>query len=186
MCWAGCDRLARIAKRLGRDDRAEFWSNHANRMHKVIDEAAWNEEMGSYVSTFGGTDMDASLLLLHELGFIKPTDPRFLGTVAAIEKYLKRGDYIYRYVTEDDFGMPQTAFMVCTFWYIDALAAMGRRDEARALFERMLSLRNSCGLLSEDIDPVDGTLWGNLPQTYSMVGLINSAMRLSRSWEEAL
>ena len=82
--------------------------------------------------------------------------------------------------------MPETAFMVCTFWYIDALAALGRREEARALFERMLTLRNACGLLSEDVDTRDGTLWGNFPQTYSMVGLINSAMRLSKSWEEAL
>ncbi len=186
MCWAGCDRLARIARRLGRMERAMFWDNHANRMHKTIAAAAWNDEIGSFVSSFGGKELDASLLLLNELGFVEASDERFAATVAAIEKRLKHGDYIYRYVTEDDFGVPETAFMVCTFWYIDALAAMGRRDEARALFERMLKLRNSCGLLSEDVDPQDGTLWGNFPQTYSMVGLINSAVRLSRSWEEAL
>jgi pentatricopeptide repeat protein len=85
----------------------------------------------------------------------------------------------------DDFGAPETAFNVCTFWYIDALAAAGRRDEARALFENMLTRRNAVGLLSEDLAPATGELWGNFPQTYSMVGLINSAMRLSRSWEEA-
>ena len=82
--------------------------------------------------------------------------------------------------------MPETAFLVCTFWYVDALAAVGRKDEARALFRNLLARRNAAGLLSEDIDPKDGTMWGNFPQTYSMVGLINSAMRLSRSWEEAL
>lgn len=186
MCWAGCDRLGRIARRLGHDDRALHWETHAKRMRATILEAAWNDTMGSFVSTFGGEELDASLLLLHELGFIAADDPQFAGTVAAIEKHLKHGDYIYRYVAEDDFGTPQTAFLVCTFWYIDALAALGRRDEARILFERMLESRNPVGLLSEDMDTRDGTLWGNFPQTYSMVGLINSAMRLSRSWEEAL
>ncbi|MDX1484421.1 MAG: glycoside hydrolase family 15 protein [Alphaproteobacteria bacterium] len=186
MCWAGCDRLARIGRRLGRDDRAHYWEGEAARIRAEILEAAWNEELGSFVSTFGGSDLDASLLLLNEFGFVAADDPRFAGTVTAIEKHLKKEDYIYRYATKDDFGMPQTAFLVCTFWYINALAALGRRDEARALFERMLSVRNPCGLLSEDLDIQTGALWGNFPQTYSMVGLINSAMVLSRSWEEAL
>jgi GH15 family glucan-1,4-alpha-glucosidase len=186
MCWAGCDRLARIAQRLGRADRASHWESESARLRTTILEAAWNEEMGSFVSSFGGRDLDASLLLIHELGFVAADDPRFAGTVAAVEKQLKKDGYIYRYATRDDFGVPETAFMVCTFWYIDALVALDRKEEARALFERMLTLRNSCGLLSEDIDARDGTLWGNFPQTYSMVGLINSAMRLSRSWEEAL
>jgi len=186
MCWAGCDRLATIARHLGKDDRAAFWTDNARRMHEVIFKNAWNVEMNSFVSTFGGKDLDAALLLLNDLGFVTADDPRFAGTVAAIEKNLRKGDYIYRYITEDDFGTPATAFLVCTFWYIDALGALGRRDEARALFEKLLARRNSCGLLSEDVDNRDGTLWGNFPQTYSMVGLITSAMRLSRSWEEAL
>jgi GH15 family glucan-1,4-alpha-glucosidase len=90
-----------------------------------------------------------------------------------------------RYDVEDDFGRMHTAFMICAFWYVDALNAIGRREEARQLFERILSLRNSFGLFSEDADFTTGELWGNFPQTYSMVGLINSAVRLSRSWEEA-
>ena len=92
---------------------------------------------------------------------------------------------MFRYVAPDDFGRPTTSFLICTFWYIDALAAVGRRDEAREILEDTLSCRNHLGLLSEDIDPVSGELWGNFPQTYSMVGLIVSAMRLSKSWEEA-
>ena len=91
-----------------------------------------------------------------------------------------------RYVDADDFGTPQNAFNICTFWYIDALASIGRKDEARELFETMLSLRNPLGLLSEDIDPQSGALWGNFPQTYSMAGIINAAVRLSRSWGESL
>jgi pentatricopeptide repeat protein len=90
-----------------------------------------------------------------------------------------------RYAGQDDFGVPSTAFAVCTFWYVDALAAVGRVDEARRIFEVMLARRNRLGYLAEDIDPASGELWGNFPQTYSMVGLIISAMRLSKSWEEA-
>ncbi len=120
------------------------------------------------------------------MGFLTAEDPRFGRTVEAIEKELRDGPYLFRYRTPDDFGAPRTAFNICTFWYIDALCALGRREEARALFENMLTRRNPVGLLSEDLDPVTGALWGNFPQTYSMVGLISCAMRLSRSWEDAL
>ena len=103
----------------------------------------------------------------------------------AVERDLRRGDFVFRYTEPDDFGAPENAFLVCTFWYIDALAALGRREEARALFESLLARRNRHGLLSEHIEPATGELWGNFPQTYSMVGLINSAMRLSISWDQA-
>ena len=129
--------------------------------------------------------LDATLELLQEVGFLSAADPRFLGTLAQVEQRLRRGDHLLRYDTPDDFGLPDTSFTVCTFWYIDALAVVGRREEARALFERVLAARNHVGLLSEDVDPTTGELWGNFPQTYSMVGLIICAMRLSRTWEEA-
>jgi GH15 family glucan-1,4-alpha-glucosidase len=89
-----------------------------------------------------------------------------------------------RYTSDDDFGAPETAFLACNFWYIEALAAIGRRDEARAFFTGLLERRNSFGLLSEDIHPQTGALWGNFPQTYSMAGIINSATRLSEKWED--
>lgn len=184
MCWVACDRLARIAARLGLNDRAHYWRGHADVIHRAVCENAWDAKQQSFVESFGGKDLDASLLLLHELGFLATDDPRFAGTVAAVERRLKQGDFIFRYTQKDDFGEPQTAFVVCTFWYIDALAALGRCEEARALFDTLLACRNSLGLLSEDIDPASRRLWGNFPQTYSMVGLINSAMRLSKSWEE--
>ena len=185
MCWAACDRLAKIARRLDFAERAELWRGHAKRMRGVISEKAWNAELGAFAESFGGDDTDASLLLLHEVGFLAADDPRFAGTVAAVEKTLRYGDFLFRYRTPDDFGAPETAFTICTFWYIDALAALGRYEEARRLFENVLSCRNHVGLLSEDLDPDTRELWGNFPQTYSMVGLISSAMRLSRSWEEA-
>jgi GH15 family glucan-1,4-alpha-glucosidase len=186
MCWAACDRLARIAARLGLSERAGHWSDTAAMLHRTIVREAWSEERNSFVATFGGTALDASLLTLADLKFVAPDDPRFLGTLAACETELKSGAHVFRYANPDDFGMPETAFNICTFWYISALAAVGRRDEARALFCEMLEHRTSLGLLSEDLDPSSGELWGNFPQTYSMVGIIMGAMRLSRAWEEAL
>lgn len=184
MCWAACDRLGRIAEQMDRSDRKAYWQGHATKMRKAIEERAGGDQ-DVFTATFEGDETDASLLLLEQLGFVDAQDARFQGTIAAVERDLLRGDYLYRYVVPDDFGVPKTAFNICTFWYVDALAASGRRDEARALFENMLDKRNSLGLLSEDLDPKTGELWGNFPQTYSMVGLINSAMRLSKSWERA-
>jgi len=186
MCWAACDRLARITAHVGAPDRAAAWAREAQRIRARILAAAWNERRQSFVASFGGEDLDASLLILPELGFIAADDPRFLATLAAIEKELRRGPYVYRYANADDFGLPETAFNICTFWYINALAAVGRRDEARELYGNMLARRTRLGLLSEDLDVTTGELWGNFPQTYSMVGIIMAAMRLSRSWEEAL
>ena len=185
MCWAACDRLAKIAARIGLGERAAYWRGSADRMRPVIIERAWNRGRNSFVATFGGESLDASLLLLHELGFLRADDPRFAGTVAAVERELRKGQYVFRYSDPDDFGVPANAFIVCTFWYIDALAALGRTAEARVLFEGMLAARNRHGLLSEHIDSRTGELWGNFPQTYSMVGLINSAMRLSIPWDQA-
>jgi GH15 family glucan-1,4-alpha-glucosidase len=132
-----------------------------------------------------GDTLDASLLRLNELGFLTDDDPRFAGTVTAIERELRRGDFVFRYVEQDDFGPPENAFLVCTFWYINALVAIGRRDEARALFENVLNCCNRHGLLAEHVDPHTREQWGNFVQTYSMVGLIGSAIRLSRRWDQA-
>ncbi len=185
MCWAACDRLARIAGRLGIAERQRFWRHRAEDIRSAILEQAWSEKHNSFLGELGGGELDASLLLMGDLGFLSYKDPRFIGTVEALERELRRGNYLFRYAAPDDFGRPETSFNVCTFWFIDALAGIGRREKARELFEAMLASRNHVGLLSEDVDPTSGELWGNFPQTYSMVGIINSAMRLSRTLEEA-
>ena len=184
MCWAACDRLAKIAHRLDLPDRATHWRRLANQMHSEIAERAWNPTLNRFTSSWDGEEADASLLLLHDLGFLAVDDSRFASTVDQVAELLSNGNHLFRYI-EDEFGRPETAFTVCTFWYIDALAALGRGEQARELFEELLSRRNRLGLFSEDIDPTSGELWGNFPQTYSMVGLINSAMRLSKTWKEA-
>jgi len=122
---------------------------------------------------------------MPDFGFIRPDDARYVATVEACGRDLRRGHGVFRYVAPDDFGAPETTFTICTFWYIEALAMIGRRDEARALFESVLQRRNHLGLLSEDMAVEDGALWGNFPQTYSHVGLISAAMQLSRPWQEA-
>ena len=185
MCWAACDRLARIAFYIGLADRAAYWRSQADQIHATICLRAWSKKKQSFAASFDGDSLDASLLLLHDAGFLPADDPRFAGTVAAIERELKHGNYIYRYVETDDFGVPENAFVVCTFWYIYALVALNRVDEARELFGHLLSRRNQHGLLAEHIDPRTGEPWGNFVQTYSMVGLINAAIRLSKRWDSA-
>jgi len=186
MCWAACDRLAHIATELGLDERARHWHDEATALRARILDRSWNARLGHFVDAYDGEHLDASLLLLADIGFIEAMDPRFIATVDAVGKALGRGDHLFRYIAPDDFGAPETSFNICTFWYIEALAATGRRERARAMFERMLAQRNALGLLSEDIAPATGEHWGNFPQTYSMVGLIQAAMRLSRRWEDAL
>jgi len=185
MCWAACDRLAKIAARFGLADRVGYWRGRADTIRERVLREAWNAERGHFADAFGGERLDASLLLLADLGFVDALDPRFIGTVEAIGRDLRRGDSLFRYIAADDFGTPETSFTICTFWYIDALAAIGRMDEARAMFERLLTQRNRLGLLSEDLAFEDGEAWGNFPQTYSHVGLIIAAQRLSRPWTDA-
>ncbi|MEL6568579.1 MAG: glycoside hydrolase family 15 protein [Pseudomonadota bacterium] len=186
MCWAACDRLARIAEHLDLTDRAALWHSRAGEMRDIILEKAWSEERQAFTGAFGGDALDGSVLLMAEIGFIDPMDPRYVKTVERIDEELREGNHVYRYRVEDDFGKPKTAFTACTFWHIDALARIGRKDDARAMFEAVLAKRTSLGLLSEDIDTETGELWGNFPQTYSMVGIINAAARLSQSWEETV
>ncbi|WP_305098005.1 glycoside hydrolase family 15 protein [Croceibacterium aestuarii] len=184
MSWAACDRLANVARHLGKEDRAAAWAERAAAIREKIDAEAWveNGAGGHYGASFESDYLDASLLQMVELRYLAPDDPRFLSTFEQVEKALRRGEHMLRYAQEDDFGAPETAFNICTFWLIDALARCGREDEARELFVTMLDHRTASGLLSEDMDFETGELWGNFPQTYSLVGVINCAGLLSKSW----
>ncbi|MBU2118539.1 MAG: glycoside hydrolase family 15 protein [Alphaproteobacteria bacterium] len=184
MCWAACDRLSKAAIHLGLADRAELWRARAQAIRERIEAEAYVEEEGRFAASFGNRELDASLLQLTDLGFLDPMDPRQVATFDAIERDLKKGPYLFRYVEPDDFGEPETAFNFCTFWFIEALHLNGRDEEAREIFEQMLSRRTRAGLLSEDISLNDHQLWGNYPQTYSLVGIINCAILLSRSWTD--
>lgn len=185
MCWAACDRLAKAAAHIGLDDRARLWKERAAIIHARIETEAYVEDEGRFAASFGNRELDASLLQLTDLGFLDPLDPRQVKTFEAIERDLKKGPFLFRYIEPDDFGEPETAFNFCTFWFIEALFLNGRTAEAREIFEEMLSRRTHAGLLSEDLSLSDRELWGNYPQTYSLVGIINCAVLLSRSWTDA-
>jgi len=184
MCWAACDRLAKVAVHLGLDERAAYWADRTGIIRRRIEAEAFLPVEGRFGASFGGQELDASLLQLVDLGFLEPKDPRQVATFDAIERELKKGPYLFRYVEPDDFGEPGTAFNFCTFWFIEALHQNGRDTDAREIFEQMLSRRTHAGLLSEDIAIETGELWGNYPQTYSLVGIINCAVLLSRSWTD--
>ncbi len=183
MCWAACDRLAKVATCLGLDERARFWQQRAQLVRQKILDFAWSEKRQAFVESFGGEHLDASVLLMGELGFVDAADPRFISTVEQLEKVLGRGPFMMRYEAADDFGMPETAFNVCAFWRLDCLARIGKKEQAREIFQSLLNARNHLGLMSEDTHPITGDAWGNFPQTYSMVGIINGATRLSKPWE---
>jgi GH15 family glucan-1,4-alpha-glucosidase len=186
MSWAACDRLANVAEHLGKEDRRKLWRERADHVHKVVEERAWipanGERGGFFGASFENGYLDASLLQLVDLRFLAPDDPRMQATFNEVEKHLRRGEHMLRYAKEDDFGTPETAFNICTFWLIEALHMARRDEEARALFTTMLGHMTRSGLLSEDMDFETGELWGNFPQTYSLVGVINCAGLLSKSW----
>ncbi|QYU68900.1 hypothetical protein J4558_01780 [Leptolyngbya sp. 15MV] len=184
MCWAACDRLANVAHALGKADRHALWSERAQAIRDTIEANAWVDDPrgGHYKASYESDYIDASLLQLAEVRYIDADDPRYQSTLRVAEAELRRGEHMLRYAAEDDFGTPETAFNVCTFWLIEALHLAQRDDEARELFGRMIDHSTSSGLLSEDMDFETGELWGNFPQTYSLVGVINCAVLLSKSW----
>jgi GH15 family glucan-1,4-alpha-glucosidase len=185
MCWAAADRMAMIAEQHAPEDAAEF-REAAARIHDEVVARAWNSNRKSFVGHYGGEDLDASLLQMVRLRFLPPSDPWLISTVDAIHKDLLMGGWLQRYSLNDGFGKPSVAFVICTFWLIEALAAMGRREEAKSLIDRIHPALSQLGLLSEDFDPTEPRMWGNFPQTYSHVGLINAAFATSPLWAEVL
>jgi GH15 family glucan-1,4-alpha-glucosidase len=185
MCWAAVDRGLKIAAKLGRENSFPHWTQALVRMRTTIEGDGWNPELQMYTQTYFGNDADAANLLMSAVNFNPPGCDKYRRTVEKYEKLLMNKGYVFRYRNPDDFGLPVHAFTICTFWIVDALVSLGRHAEARAIFEQALSCSNHVGLLSEDVDPLSGELWGNFPQAYSHVGIINSAFRISKSWNDA-
>jgi GH15 family glucan-1,4-alpha-glucosidase len=185
MCWAAADRMARIADLHAPQHAAEFRAA-ADRIHAEVISRSWNANRRSFVGHYNGEDLDASLLQMLRLRFLPASDPRLISTVEAIYKDLSMGGWLQRYSLNDGFGKPSVAFVICTFWLVEAFAAVGRRDEARAVFDRTRASLSRLGLLAEDYDPAEPRMWGNFPQAYSHVGLINAAFAASPQWTEVL
>jgi GH15 family glucan-1,4-alpha-glucosidase len=181
MCWVGFDRAIKSAERFGLEGPVDRWRRTRDAIRTDILQHGFNQELDSFVQCYDGKALDASLLLIPQVGFLPIGDPRVAGTVQAIEKGLMRDGLVMRYVPEEsDDGLAQDegVFLACSFWLVDAYVMQGRLDEAVALFERLLSLRNDLGLLAEEYDPVRKRLVGNFPQAFSHIGLINSAYNL--------
>ena len=178
LCWVGGARGAELAELYGRHDLAQTWRAWADTERARILEHAYNAELGFFTQALDGSQPDASNLLLATLGLVDPKDDRFVSTVRAYERLLLDQGLMLRYKHPDDFGATTSAFTICSFWWIEALAMMGELNEAKAHFERLMTFANPLGLFSEDIDPRTGRLLGNFPQAYTHVGLIHAAITI--------
>jgi len=179
MSWVAMDRASRIARLLNKIAYARTWRSIANDIREDVFKNGWNDELQTFTQSYSGSDLDASLLLMAEYGFIEASDKRFRKTVLAIKNTLLYNGLVYRYINNDDFGKPSSSFTICTFWLCQALFRIGQKDEARTIFEDLLLYGNHLGLFSEDVDFSTKRLLGNFPQAYSHLALINTAILLS-------
>jgi GH15 family glucan-1,4-alpha-glucosidase len=182
MTWVAVDRALKLAEGGGFEAPVEQWRRLAARIHEEVCRRGYDAERGTFVQYYGSQEVDASLLLMPLVGFLPFDDPRVVGTVRAIERELMVDGLVLRYRTREHVeALPpgEGVFLACSFWMADVLALSGREDEARKLFERLLSLRNDVGLLSEEYDTRAGRALGNFPQAFSHVGVINTAHNLT-------
>lgn len=184
MAWVALDRAVKGVEDLGLEGPLARWKAIRSAIHAEVMDKGWNAKIGAFTQYYGSDRLDASLLMIPLVGFLAPEAPQVVATVDAIAAGLSQNGFILRYQAEESSAVDglsgrEGAFLACSFWMADALAMMGRRDEATTLFEKLLALRNDVGLLSEEYDPVAGRLVGNFPQAFSHVGLINTAFNLS-------
>jgi GH15 family glucan-1,4-alpha-glucosidase len=185
MCWAAADRMALVASRVAPALEREFRAA-ATSLRDKLREHAWSADAQSFVGHYGGHDLDASLLQMATLRFLPPDDPRLHATIDAIRDTLSERGWLFRYRLDDGFGRPKVAFIICTFWLVEALAAMGRTAEAKTVMQHVHSALSPLGLLSEDYETATLRMWGNFPQAYSHVGLIRAAFAASPRWADVL
>ncbi|MGH9065589.1 MAG: glycoside hydrolase family 15 protein, partial [Acidimicrobiales bacterium] len=186
MAWVALDRAVKSVEEWGLDGPVDKWKATREEIHDEVCTKGWNADRGSFTQYYGSDKLDASLLMIPLVGFLPPTDERVASTVGAIQRDLCEDGFALRYQTDpggdvDGLSGHEGSFLACSFWLADALALMERRDEARALFERLLALRNDVGLLAEEYDAVAHRQVGNFPQAFSHVGLVNTACNLSHA-----
>ena len=179
MCWVALDRASKIAELLNKQNYIKMWSSEADKIKSEVLAYGWKEELQSFTQTYCNNELDSSLLLMDEYGFLEASDEKYIKTVQAIRKKLLYKDLMFRYRNHDDFGNPKSSFIICTFWMINALYRIGETAEARRLLDNILSHSNHLGLFSEDIDFESKRLLGNFPQSYSHLALINTASLFS-------
>ena len=182
MAWVAFDRAIKTVEEFGLRGPVERWRRLRQTIHDEVCAKGWNETVGAFTQSYESDKLDASVLLVSLTGFLAPDDPRIRRTVEAIERTLMKDGFIQRYLTEGGDGLKggEGAFIACSFWFVDNLVLIGRRDDARALFERLIAIRNDLGLLSEEYDTGHKRMIGNFPQAFSHIALINSACNLER------
>lgn len=178
LCWVAMDRAVKIADYFSMNNYARVWTDMREKIKKDILKKGWNTQINSFSQAYGEPYLDAANLLMEHYGFINALDPRYISTVKLTKERLSRNGMMYRYRNRDDFGVPNSSFIVCTFWLIKSLYKIGETEDAEQLFEQMMNLRNHLGLLSEDIDFETHRLLGNFPQGYSHIALIDTAITL--------
>jgi GH15 family glucan-1,4-alpha-glucosidase len=184
MAWVAIDRAIKGAEAFPFDGPLDRWRALRERIHTEVCRQGYDPDLGSFVQSYGSKQLDASLLLLPLVGFLPPEDPRVRGTVEAIERRLVVDGLVLRYdtaATDDGLTPGEGAFLACSFWLADNLVMIGRHDDARRLFERLLALRNDVGLLAEEYDPRIGRQVGNFPQAFSHVALVDTALNLGQA-----
>ena len=186
LCWVAVDRAIKIAERLGKHAWADAHRNLREEIHLDVCSKGWNDDIKAFTQTYHSTDLDSANLLMAEYGFIDPMDTRFISTVELSDKELCRDGLMYRYRNHDDFGEPSSAFTVCSFWMVKALARSGKRKEAQERFHTLLSYANPNGLYGEDLDFVTKRHLGNFPQAYSHLALIDCALELAEDSHDYL
>jgi len=182
MTWVALDRVIRSAEEFGLAAPLRRWRALRRRIHADVCRHGFNRAVGTFVRTYGSKNLDASLLLLPLVGFLRPQDPRMRATIEAIGRHLTRDGFVKRYdtrLTSDGLPPGEGVFLPCSFWLADNWILLNRREEARGLFERLLALRNDVGLLAEEYDPQARRLLGNFPQSFSHIALINTAHNLT-------
>lgn len=179
MCWVAIDRAVKVARILGRDYFAEVWQKEAELIKEDILEHGWNDKLSSFTQSYDNDDADSSVLLMEYYGFLAADDERFIRTVEYTKSQLFNNGLMYRYRNDDGFGMTTSAFTMCTFWLVRALHVTGNGQEAREIFDELISYSNHLGLFSEDLDFDTKRMLGNFPQAYSHLALINTAMLFS-------
>jgi GH15 family glucan-1,4-alpha-glucosidase len=186
MAWVALDRAIKHHEQYGAGGDVRRWKKNRAMIHREVCRKGFDKKLNSFVQSYGSKQLDASCLLISSVGFLPPDDPRMIGTVEAIEKRLMKDGFVERYdtkKTKDGLSGGEGAFLACSFWMVTSLWLMGRKADAKAMFERLLAVRNDVGLLSEEYDPVGKRLVGNFPQALSHIALLQSAFAMSGLWK---
>ena len=179
LCWVAIDRAIKISNIIQRGEKAKKWETLRNKIKEDIMNNAWSSDKKAFTQIYGSNDLDTSVLLMESYGFIEAKNPKYISTVEAIGRELLKNDLLFRYKNNDDFGEPKSSFTVCTFWYINSLFKIGKIEESKKLYDKLLSYSNHLGLFSEDLDFKSRELLGNFPQAYSHLALIETALNFN-------